>query len=392
MIDLRALASAGVAFVAIVATAAFSPSLPRVTVTPIAASASAASSNWKTQPIPNPPSESATMNALSCLSASSCIAVGTNDPSAVVAEQWNGTKWTPLVAPVPAGSYYEYSLNSVSCTSSSFCIAAGDYVGLVGYDKYQLLEEWNGHVWTIMSTPTIRGARSTYLSGVSCVSGRFCVAVGYFETKASQDTLSEFWNGTSWRVVPSPNPKRGGQLSGVACPSTKSCESVGQSGIVSPLAEAWSGTKWAITPTPTSARSGSGVLNAVSCVAPRECTGVGYAEPVTRTLIYELTGTKWRSVPSPSPAGRDAYLNSVSCMSSVSCVTVGYYFVYTNTRTLAESWNGVKWKIESSVSPSAYGTNSLNGVSCPKRGPCRSVGVYVQASIYHVLAEFRRPA
>src|ERR1700685_468731 len=50
--------------------------------------------------------------------------------------------------------------------------------------------------WTIFPTPTL-GAGAEALSGISCVSLRFCVAVGH-KSAPGEESLIELWNGSAW--------------------------------------------------------------------------------------------------------------------------------------------------------------------------------------------------
>src|SRR5215472_18366172 len=63
------------------------------------------------------------------------------------------------------------------------------------------------------------------LSGISCVTGSFCVAVGsYADPLGGSHSLAEEWNGSTWRVMPG---TLGGGLSDVSCTSTTFCMAVG---------------------------------------------------------------------------------------------------------------------------------------------------------------------
>jgi hypothetical protein len=194
------------------------------------------------------------------------------------------------------------------------------------------------------STPSVISAS---LSDVSCTSTSSCMAVGTFlgriqGTKGFQNfTLAETWNGTAWTVVPSPSPKLpagGAELNSVSCTSSTSCMAVGET-LVShepggflvphPLTEAWNGTTWRVVPTPTLTHTGAS-LNGVSCTSPSNCMAVGSEgspkKPTLFTFALSWNGTAWKFVPTPAPLtpGGTA-LSDVSCTSSTSCMAVGYY-------------------------------------------------------------------
>ena len=54
--------------------------------------------------------------------------------------------------------------------------------------------------WSVLLSSTCPGI----LQGVSCVNASSCVAVG----ESGKATLIDSWNGSSWSVVPSPQPAR----------------------------------------------------------------------------------------------------------------------------------------------------------------------------------------
>jgi hypothetical protein len=80
-----------------------------------------------------------------------------------------------------------------------------------------LAEQLSHGTWTIMHTPTIGGATSSALSGVSC-----------YDNGPAQNTLILHWNGTTWAQVPSPSPgDSSNTLWGVAATSASNAWAVG---------------------------------------------------------------------------------------------------------------------------------------------------------------------
>ena len=220
-------------------------------------------------------------------------------------------------------------LTGVSCVSSSNCTAVGDYQN--GFAHQTLVESWNGTAWSIVPSPSPAGLGDLGgLYGVSCVSPTNCTAVGDYYSVAAEVylTMIESWDGTSWSIVPSPSPSGGGDLNAVSCVSATSCVAVGtsdpypSSGIPPTLVESWDGTDWSIVPSPSP--SGGGDLNAVSCVSAAECTAVGSS--TSQTLVETWDGTAWSILPSPNPgAGGDDEFDGVSCFDPSNCTAVGFY-------------------------------------------------------------------
>ena len=169
-------------------------------------------------------------------------------------------------------------------------------------------------------------------------------------------TLAERWNGTKWRIQPTPNPSSpgGGILNWVACPSPSACTAVGASvdataNPLATLAERWNGTRWRIQPTPNPAGVQGPPLQGVACTSPSACTAVG-GSFANASLAEQWDGTKWVIQASPNPEGQifDLMLWSVACPQPLHCMAVGKYASFapqfTATLapqlTLAEQWNG----------------------------------------------------
>jgi len=162
------------------------------------------------------------LSGVSCTSVSFCVAVGeysglpgngNNLSDQSLAEQWNGSSWSTMTTTNPTT---DDGLTGVSCTSPSFCVAVGSS------QNGTVAEQWNGSSWSTMTT--IPGD-ANILNGVSCSSATFCVAVGYSSTGDPEDlkTLAEQWNGSSWTTMTTTNPSTADTLYGVSCKSTSFC-------------------------------------------------------------------------------------------------------------------------------------------------------------------------
>lgn len=238
--------------------------------------------SWSVQRTPSePPPQGSLLDAVSCPSLSSCVAVGTAGSTTAVplAEVWDGTSWSirATVADGPGDS----GLLGVSCASAGDCLAVG-FGDNTSAGKVALAERWDGTAWSGLPVPAPAGAVRTELSSVSCTPASTCTAVGAWQNGAGAEmTLAERWNGTSWSIQPTPNPAGNGvaHLSGVACTSASSCTAAGSyqtSGAVpSTLAVVWNGAAWQIQVTPNPAGATQSFLFAVACPSPGMCTAVG---------------------------------------------------------------------------------------------------------------------
>lgn len=339
--------------------------------------ASAGASGWSIVSSPDKGIGEPTLNAVSCSSTTSCVAVGSYDPAdglpLTLTEIWNGTSWS--VVPSPNSATNKNYLNGVSCFSASFCTAVGDFT--TGSGVWQtLIETWNGNRWSIASSPNT-GTNDDVLNGVSCLSASLCTAVGEFATSSGiHHTLIETWDGSSWSIVASPNSGTSdNELDGAACLSATLCTAVGQSGSNYTLIESWNGSSWSIVPSPNAGTSNDSLMS-VSCVSASSCTAVGHYSGnsgFAQTLAEAWNGTSWSIVPSPNGGVSDA-LSSVTCVSASSCTGVGDFVNNSGVwQTLIETWNGSGWSIIPSPN-SGTQDNFLTGVSCVSTTACMAAG------------------
>jgi hypothetical protein len=281
------------------------------------------------------------LNALSCPAVSNCVAVGFSRYG-FLAEEWNGTTWTKTVVPGPVGSI-DTALLSVSCPAVNNCMAAGYYLN--GASTWlTLTESWDGSTWSMVPSPDPSGVTGSELLGVSCPGANSCEAVGYsFDSSGNSATLAETWDGGSWSLVTSPNSASGSEdvLDAVSCVSSSQCTAVGQyaalNGSTPPLVEVWDGTGWSLVAGVT----GNGQLDGIDCTGISTCMAVGsYAN-------HEIEGA-WTNAAIAKPAGTyGPVLASVSCASSSHCIAVGFATGKSSDTTynLSEIWKGTSWAL-----------------------------------------------
>jgi hypothetical protein len=112
---------------------------------------------WVIQRVPEPPGTAySSLKGISCSSPVACTAVGEavlGLPAGTVtlAERWNGKTWTIQHTPNPPHSNFPgaatATLNAVSCPSATTCVAVGRS------DTGALAELWNGTTWAIQHLP-----------------------------------------------------------------------------------------------------------------------------------------------------------------------------------------------------------------------------------------------
>jgi RHS repeat-associated protein len=361
---------------------------------------------WSTVSAPEPTGATLSrLSGISCPATTDCEAVGTYTDSAGVektlALRWNGSAWSVATTGNPVGTGAR--LNAVSCTSTSDCRAVGTYVTTGGANR-SFAMAWNGTAWSLVSSPVPAGATASQLLGVSCVSTSLCHAVGSYTESGTVKTLAITWNGTAWSVTASPNPAGSSEtkLASISCVSTTSCSALGSSndgGSQSfPLAMAWNGTAWsqaAVDSESFAAQTAS--FASVSCPSSSFCHGVGsltYGKSAAnRAFAYSLSGGKWgvvgadgyqrewSAVELPAPGGEDTAAKAdVACASASFCMRVGASLNGSTPTSRAKTWNGGSWTKSTTVSPAGAKASELGGVACASTTACRAVGSYVDST------------
>jgi hypothetical protein len=93
------------------------------------------------------------------------------------------------------------SLSAVACASIETCEAVGNSKNSSNAESL-LAELWNGTKWTLQTVPKPSGAANSVLTGISCISTD-CETVG----DDSKGVFPEKWNGTKWTLQTAAQPK-----------------------------------------------------------------------------------------------------------------------------------------------------------------------------------------
>jgi len=284
-------------------------------------------------------------------------------------------------------------LNAVTCVSASECWAVG-YSEIVGAGTLNidqtLIERWDGTAWSIVNSPNAAAWPKNFLYGVTCVSASNCWAVGFSQslvgTSNINQTLIERWDGTAWAIVSSPNtnPTQNNYLDAVTCVSASNCWAVGryytgnavQSGVYQTLIERWDGTSWAIVTSPNTSATQYNYLFGVTCVSASECWAVGLSgTSLGQTLIERWDGTSWAIVTSPNTSATlSNFLYGVTCVSATDCWAVGYYYNGSVSLTLTEHYALPPVQLNGVVSRKVHGSAGTFDVDLALADECRSGG------------------
>ena len=347
-------------------------------------------STWRTPlaALPNPEgSTESVLNGISCPTSSECIAVGSSTNARgeiqTMAVRWNGTEWNLQSTPSAGGS--SNRLNGISCTSASFCIAVGRHVNIFGRDE-TLLQTWNGREWTIQrwEREALEEAATEQVgfNAVSCSSESACTAVGYRRLVVAGPPfpLVIRWNGRAWtsQFVEPPASSREAVMYGVSCKTSTACTAVGsyqeRSGAQRDLVYGWAGAGWTLQSAAAVAFETSSRFTSVSCVAAAECVAAGQytTSTETRGLAQKWNGREWVNQAVPATAGVPTLLGGVSCLSSAFCLTDGSWRrPVGNTMAYAAKWSGASWATNLPAGPAS---DTATDVSCASSTSCVVVG------------------
>jgi hypothetical protein len=235
---------------------------------------------------------------------------------------------------------------------------------LSGDTRSTLVEHWDGSRWSVVPSPN--GPEPiNWLTGVSAASANDIWAVGYtndgngFESQSF--TLILHYDGTSWRVVTTPNPipdpnpgnyDVSNELYGVHAISANDVWAVGHTFTVTleqTLALHWDGTTWANVPTPHQFRFSR--LRSVDAAGARDVWAVGEVEKhgTQRTLTQHFDGASWSTVPSPNEGLTVDYMSSVSVAAPDDVWVVGYHIAVIGFsqpyQTSSWHFDGSTWKL-----------------------------------------------
>jgi hypothetical protein len=238
---------------------------------------------------------------------------------------FDGTAWSVIPSPNTADDEYNF-LYDLAVVSSTDVWAVGSYVKNSPYSaSYRsLVLHWDGASWTRVPSPSI-GSSSNVLYSVDALAANDLWAVGSFYSSAGgQRTLTQHWDGSAWTLFPS--PAEGyyyTTLYSVKMAASNDVWAVGTTSTISggpqTLTLHWDGTSWKLVRSPnlTGYYSYSNILNSVEVLGPDEAWAVGqagyYSEPEPLAEHYSTAcvscGLRFSDVPEGS-----TFFNAILCL------------------------------------------------------------------------------
>jgi len=300
-------------------------------------------------------------------------------------ERWTGSAWSIDFVAGPAGSTGS-SLSGISCPTTTFCMAVGTYS--LSNQAFPLVYVTGPGGWT-QQPAQLNPGQFGYFTSVSCRSSSFCVAVGAsslngFPPSSAGAALAEVWNGQGFSQPPGGAGSQNALLNGVSCaPDQAFCMAVGSVSDASdtthaPYAESYNGSGWIAQTVAGPANVPLAPLTGVYCIDADICNA--YGNQYFSHLGVSIWGAAWNgsawTLQSMPPSPADAAAGGGNGIACPSeCWALGNYSNGTSLQLFADSLNGPQWEFATLPDP-AGSEPQLNGVSCAEDNYCEAVGVY----------------
>ncbi len=276
-------------------------------------------STWSRVNSPSP--EMAVLEAVSADSAHDAWAVGfdsrtsTDSFDHVLIEHWNGRTWSVVRSRLPGRP--GIGLTAVAAVSRTDAWAVGDYCPKgrcqIQEGKFTaLILHWNGKRWSKVPALAKCASGNSFLHGVAAASRRAAWAVGECDNKRTGGIrpLLLRWNGARWSAYRGPDLRTAVNfMFSVTDISRSDAWAVGEHVLADGVTRAtlilhWNGTTWSLVPSPDPG-SVSNYLTGVSAVSAKDvwATGIG-AVPgsVVQILALRWNGSTWTQVPNANGA------------------------------------------------------------------------------------------
>jgi len=368
--------SAGdVSSIALVGTAAPAPPTPVPSIWQVSAT-----------PLPHNPAavSDQEFNGVSAVSTSQAWAVGNQSKStqSPLAERWNGTSWSKVAVPLPAGASGG-TLNGVEDLSPGNAWAVGSSSTSGSTFTQSLIEHWSGGHWSVVPSPD-PGISNT-LTAIGGTGPKDLWAVGWFEDTTEQfiAMLLLHWNGTTWSFT-TPPAEGGIQFAeAVTAIAPDDVWVVGDTATETVSAH-WDGTSWTQVATPIlTSKDSQNFLTGVTALGADNIWATGYEGNVNDTLfsqpyVLHWTGSSWTLRRTPDTGTEGSQLRAIHAFSSNDIWAIG-----TTEQTdgallaLTEHFNGTRWAISPALDPGQTGPvpdGNLSAIASPAPKTLWAVG------------------
>jgi hypothetical protein len=342
--------------------------------------AEAASSPWRVVPTPNPGGGQVSDIAFLGVSAS-----GSTDAWAVgydqqqgrlpLAEHWDGQRWQAVAVPRPADRQAWFHGVLELTSSDVWAVGESSDASSQSEGERTLIEHFDGSTWRIVPSPNpAHGLRAAnILTSVSGTGPDDLWAAGY-DLDPSTDTIEflfEHWDGTSWTASPSPTPPGGLDSAwGITAIAPNDVWAVGDSALEVTRTAHWDGSRWTIVPSPSlhDGINPTNLLTGVTAISSNDVWASGNEgnannQNFAKPYVEHWDGSTWSLTPVPNQGGEGSLLFGTTALSSTDVWAVGQTQELNGAiLTLTERFDGSNWTIVPSPSPGHIGNIRVNGL------------------------------
>ncbi|MGH9169787.1 MAG: fibronectin type III domain-containing protein [Acidimicrobiales bacterium] len=374
--------------------------------------------------------------AVACPKAGYCVVVGSYDTTGKYFEGMIATMsdggWKTIKEPLPSGASVTAGswLEALSCASASYCVATGPYSE--GDLPEQVADTLTNGVWKPTELPqpdlgagaalrarTERPRQPRILlpdnDALSCPSVGNCVNMtSYLDTCNSSDPalLVDTESGGKWKSSTAPMPAGADCIIGIAiyaigCSSVTFCAAAELDELnLETYMETLVGGRWTLKQMANPMTGYHGIdtyVNSVTCPKAGTCIAIGDVGEPTEAGPFPLIATfakgTWKSSEAPLPdnatkvtfaegyaPGRSGYLSSVTCPVASYCMAVGGYTAGSSgqqtNESLVDTLIGGHWTAAEAPLASPYTSGGLNLISCAGPGSCLLLGGSLADTVY----------
>lgn len=299
------------------------------------------------------------------------------------------------IVPTPNVKMHSNFLDGVAVIAANDAWAVGNASGNMDNMTMTLTEHWNGSTWSVIPSPN-PSPYFNYLIAVAAVARNNVWAVGFENANGPDRTLIEHWDGTRWSIVSSPNVgPYANQLTTVTAVSVNDIWVTGNydtsNHYMHPLVLHWDGQQWQRISVLTHAGALDNVVGPIKVLSSSNIwTSGDYATGDNNfNMVEHWNGTGWNIVPAPNPS---KYINKLADLAPVSANDIWavgdeYKDNFSPPHTLIEHWNGMSWSIVPAP-PTEINNDSLNAVAALSPNNIWATGMYGTAKgTTHMLIE-----
>jgi hypothetical protein len=310
---------------------------------------------------------------------------------------------TEIRLPANAAAVGDSQLTAVACTGAGSCIAGGSYRARGGHYEPMVVAE-SGGTWAraveLRLPPHAAAQPGAGLTGVACWAADSCVAVGFYLYRGGSGKYLGFtvteshgtWAQARAGSLPANSAaSRNGDLEAVACTGAGSCEAIGsytdRSGKGQAMAVAEVRGRWRrageIAAPAHAGPNPAAFLHGLACTRAGSCAASGFYTSSSATVqamrVTESNGRWGRAtriaLPRNASTNPEAFIDSVTCTATGSCVGVGGYDTAAALQAMSVTEAGGHWRRATQIAAETGALNTaLYAVACVTAARCVAVG------------------